>query len=61
MWYIRKKFLKWLTPPPPRRQHFREKIFRCFFYSKSAPQILPSLPQLLEASYAPGYNIWFIQ
>jgi hypothetical protein len=25
---------------PPRRQHFREKIFRCLFYSKSAHQSL---------------------
>jgi hypothetical protein len=37
---------------PPRRQHLREKIFRCLFYSKSASQSLAPPPQLLEASYA---------
>jgi hypothetical protein len=40
---------------PPRRQHYREKIFRCPFHSKSAPQSLPP-PQLLDASYAPVYE-----
>jgi hypothetical protein len=25
--------------PPPRRQHFREKIFRCPFHSKRAPPL----------------------
>jgi hypothetical protein len=35
--------------PPPRRQLFRENIFRC--PSK------PVLPQLFDASYAPAYLI----
>ena len=26
------------SPPPHRRQHFREKFFRCPFHSKSAPR-----------------------
>jgi hypothetical protein len=43
-----------LSTPPPCRQHFREKIFRCPFFSKSAPQSLA--PQLLEASYALVYE-----
>ena len=46
------KFFEMTSPPPrSRRQHFREKNFRCPFYSKSAPQSLP--PPLLDASYAP--------
>jgi hypothetical protein len=58
MCYIRKKFLVcpenfFEMTSPPRRQHFRGKIFRCLFYSKSAPQSLAPPPQLLEASYAP--------
>jgi hypothetical protein len=37
------------STPTPRRQHFRENIFRCPFQSKSAPRCLS--PQLLDASY----------
>ena len=41
------------TPPlpPPRRQHFQGKFFRCPFLSKSAPRNRP--PQLFDASCAP--------
>jgi hypothetical protein len=35
--------------PSPRRQHFREKFFRCLFHSKSFEG-----PQLFDASYAPA-------
>jgi hypothetical protein len=44
--------LRWPPHPPPRRQHFREKNFRCPFLFEKCPS-KPAPPQLLEASYAP--------
>jgi hypothetical protein len=44
-----------LPPPFPRRQHFREKFFRCPFHSKSAPRNrCPPPPPTFDASYAPA-------
>ena len=39
----------------PRRQHFREKRFRCPFHSKSAPRNRCPPPQLFDVSYAPEW------
>jgi hypothetical protein len=44
------------TAQPPRRQHFREKFFRCPFHSKSAPRNRAPIPPIFYASYAPERN-----
>jgi hypothetical protein len=42
-------------PSPPRRQHFREKLFRCpFRYPKVPLEAGAPPPQSFDASYAPG-------
>jgi hypothetical protein len=43
-------------PPPPRRQHFREKFFRCPFQYPKVP-LEPMPPQSFDASYAPGRRV----
>ena len=39
-------------PSPPRRQHFREKFFRCPFRYPKVP-LEAGAPQSFDASYAP--------
>ena len=47
-----------MNSPPLRRQHLREKNFRCPFLLEKCPS-KPAPPQLLEASYAPE-RIFFV-
>ena len=46
------------SPPPPRRQHFRENVFRCPFQYPKVPLEAGAtpLPQSFDASYAPVYK-----
>jgi hypothetical protein len=47
--------------PPHRRQHFREKFFRCpFRYPKVPLEAGAPPPQSFDASYAPEFNTVFM-
>ena len=41
--------------PPPRRQHFLEKFFRCPFQYPKVP-LEAGAPQSFDASYAPAFE-----
>ena len=43
-----------MISPPPRRQHYREKILDALFFRKVP--LKAWLPQLLDASYAPAFT-----